>query len=64
MKNEEPSDELMAAGALDHAAKAFQDYISKEGLNPAYFDIRFTAWVVDSGFEKRLARIEIERELK
>ena len=50
--------------ALFHARKAFRDYVEAEGFDPAYYDILFTAYVVDSNFEKRLARIEIEDELK
>ena len=65
MSEKEKEMEIIAAEALDHARKAFQDYISDTyNIDPAYFDYRFTAWVVDVNLEKRLARIEIERELK
>lgn len=65
VQDEEKSMELIGAEALDHARKAFEDYINEEHcIDPAYFDIRFTAWVKDCDFRERLARIEIEREVK
>ena len=57
--------EMIGFEALDHAREEFQKFLIKEyNIDPANFDIRFTAWVVDANFEKRLSRIEIERELK
>ena len=57
--------EMIGAEALDHARKEFQRFLTEEyNIDPANYDIRFTAWVVDASFEHRLARIEIERELK
>ena len=65
MSEEDKSMELIGSEALEHARNAFQGYISDTyNVDPAYFDIRFTAWVKDCNFETRLARIEIERELK
>ena len=56
--------EYIGMQALLHARKAFHDYVSAEGFDPAYYDIRFIVWIVDINFEKRLARMEIEGELK
>lgn len=64
MDEEEKSIELLVSEALDAARKAFQDYFEKRGMEPARFDYRFTAWLVDENFVHRLARIEIEREVK
>lgn len=64
-EDKEESMELIACEALECARNAFQRYVSKvHNIDPAYFDYRFTAWVVDDNLEHRLARIEIERELK
>ena len=49
--------------ALEAAVDAFQDHISRELCDPAYCDYRFTAWVKDANFEKRLKKIEIEAEV-
>ena len=65
MKEEtEPSEEEITALALLHAKEAFQKYLEDEGYDAAYWDIRFTAWRVDAGFENRLSRFEIESEIK
>ena len=57
--------EMIGFEALDHAREEFQRFLTEEyNIDPANYDIRFTAWVKDCNFEKRLARIEIERELK
>ncbi len=53
-----------AAKALVKAREAFTKYLEDLGNDPAYFDIRFTAWLLDSNFEKRLEKIEIEQEIK
>ena len=50
--------------ALKNARKVFNDTLSKYGFDSACCDIRFTAFVKDSSFERRLRRIEIEDELK
>jgi hypothetical protein len=50
--------------ALTAARNAFEEYLEKDGNEPAYWDIRFTAWTVDEGFSHRIERIEIEREVK
>lgn len=60
----EKSDELLMAEALDKARKAFQEYFSKQGLDPAYFDYRFTAWILDLNFKQRLRKVELEGECK
>jgi len=61
---EENDDLTLAFKALRAAEKAFVDYIGKDGSNAAYFDYRFTAWLLDVNCEARLERVEIEREVK
>lgn len=56
--------EEMAMAALIKARDAFLQYFEDEGCDAAYWDYRFTAWVVDSSFEHRLTRVEIEHEVK
>jgi hypothetical protein len=64
----EPEDDEDVMGlayrALRAAEKAFLKVFEDDGTDAAYFDFRFTAWLVDCNFEKRLERIEIEREVK
>lgn len=50
--------------ALNKARGAFNDYLEKDGFEPALWDIRFTAWEVDYNFTTRLRRYEIEDEVK
>lgn len=50
--------------ALNNAKEAFNKTIGDEGYDSAYWDIRFTAWEVDSNFTTRLRRYEIEDEVK
>lgn len=60
----EKSDELLMAEALDVARKAFQGHLEAQGYDPAYFDYKFTAWILDHSFEQRLRRVELEGECK
>ncbi len=56
--------EEMAMEALISARDAFLKYFEDEGCDAAYWDYRFTAWVVDADFTTRLTRVEIEHEVK
>ena len=50
--------------ALYEARKRFNEVLfDKHGYDPAYCSIRFTAWLMDSNYEQRLARFEIEEEV-
>ncbi len=62
--NDEFFDDELTMKALCAAKKAFFKTISDEGYDSAFWDIRFTAWMVDSEFTTRLKRIEIEEEVK
>jgi len=55
---------VLTSHALVAARKAFEAYLEKDGNDPAFWDIRFTAWLLDEGFEHRMERVEIEREVK
>ena len=50
--------------ALRQAKQAFQKFLSANCYDPAYWDLRFTAWEVSSDFTTRLRRYEIEDEVK
>lgn len=63
MNDEISLDEAIQEGLLA-ARKAFEDTISKYCYDPAYTDIKFTAWAVDSSLTIRLRRFEIEGEVK
>lgn len=63
-KEEEESLEMDTMQALLKAKEAFNQHLEDLGYDPAYWDIRFTAWEVDSNFEHRLTKIEIEGEVK
>jgi len=63
-QNLEDSIEKDTWDALESAFKAFEKHLSDCGYDPAYWDIKFTAYIKDSNLEKRLARIEYETELK
>ena len=49
-------------GALYEARQRFNVYLESLGFDPAWCNIRFTAWLMDSSFTQRLARFEIEEE--
>lgn len=51
------------AEALEEAQEAFQKCLSKLGYDPAYWHIRFTAWLLTSGDFKRYKKVEIEDEI-
>jgi hypothetical protein len=55
---------VLTSHALVAARNAFHEYLEKDGNDPSFWDIRFTAWLVDADFTHRLERVEIERELK
>lgn len=50
--------------ALRDAKKKFQEVLESHNYDPAYCDIKFVAWVVDTSFTARLRKIEIEDEVK
>ncbi len=50
--------------ALNKARGAFYDYLEKDGFDPGYWDIRFTAWLCNADSGERLTRFEIEHEVK
>ena len=62
--DEEKDLDTVVHEALEVAREAFQKHISDYCYDPAYTDIRFTAWIKDVSFENRLKRIEIEEEVK
>lgn len=49
--------------ALCQAQKSFDRYLEDLGNDPAYWDIRFTAWMRDSATLERYKRVEIESEV-
>ena len=61
---EEPTLEELTFKALLAAKKAFEEYISKYGDDPGYWDLRVTAWIKNAESYARMQRIEIEDELK
>ena len=56
--------EVVVMEGLCKARKALEDCLSEYGLDSAYVDTRFTAWIVDASFTTRLRRIEYETEVK
>jgi hypothetical protein len=66
IKKEETEEDLTLTTmrALVAAREAFNAYLGEDGNDPAYWDIRFTAWLVSSDFTTRLERVEIEQEVK
>ena len=62
--DDDESLDVLTMRALVAARDAFWKVLEADGCDPAYWDIRFTAWQVDSSFTHRLARVEIEREVK
>ena len=62
MSDEEFEEAVFAA--LNNAKRSFHSTLSDRQFDPAYCDIRFTAWVKDVNFEHRLQRFEIEDECK
>jgi len=50
--------------ALVSAKKAFNTTIEDYNHDPAFTDIKFTAFILDSTLTTRLRKIEIEGELK
>ena len=61
---DEPSFDEIVGKALQVAKDAFRKQIEDYYYDSSRCDIRFTAWVVDSNYEKRLRRFEIEEECK
>ena len=55
---------VLTMEALAAAQAAFESVLSADGNDPAYWDIRFTAWLKDSTLSMRLSRYEIEEEVK
>jgi hypothetical protein len=66
MRNLQTDEDLtiLTTRALVAAREAFYDYLGKDGTEPGYWDIRFTAWLLDGDFCQRLERVEIEQEVK
>lgn len=56
--------EVVTYEALEVARKTFEEYLESYGFDPAYWDIKFTAWLVSQDLKERLTRIEIEHEVK
>lgn len=56
--------EVITYEALEVARKSFEDYLESFSFDPAYWDYRFTAWLVSHDLKERLTRIEIEHEVK
>lgn len=56
--------EVVTYEALEVARKTFDEYVESYGFDPAYWDIKFTAWLVSQDLKERLTRIEIEHEVK
>ena len=54
----------VTASALMAAKRAFEAYLDSLNLDAAYWDTRFTAWLLDCNFERRLEKVEIEGEVK
>ena len=61
---DELTDEEVCQQALSKACNAFKKHLEDHMLDPAFFDIRFIAWMKDCNFEARLKRFEIEEECK
>jgi len=64
MNGEDKDFEVVVGEALLMAQKAFQKHLEDYYFDPAYCDIRFTAWVKSDDFAERLKRFEIEDEVK
>jgi len=51
--------------ALNKARERFNAVLFDEyGIDPANCNIKFTAWLMDNTFTTRLAKFEIEEEVK
>lgn len=50
--------------ALRNAQKRFCEVIESYNYEPAYCDIKFIAWIVDTSSYIRLRKTEIEAEVK
>jgi len=59
----EISIEELTMQALIQARGAFEDCISNEGYDSAYWDLKLTSWLLGTNFE-RLQKIELEGEIK
>lgn len=64
MADTELTEHELTMAALEAARRAFIARIEAEGSEPAYWDIRFTAWMLSSEDFCRLRRFEIEDECK
>lgn len=64
MSEKEMTNEELTAKALCHALKAFEDYLVDNYYDPAFWDIRLTAWLKDSANLKRYKKFEIESEIE
>ena len=62
--NMEKSDDEVAYEALLEARERFKEVLTGYNIDAAYFDTRFTTWVIDDSLTTRLRRIEIEEEVK
>ena len=50
--------------ALRDAKERFCEVIESYNYEPAFCDIKFIAWIVDTSLTTRLRKIEIEAEVK
>ena len=57
---EEETDRELMGKALFRAEETFKKYLSDQGVDSAYFTIRFTAWALSVGGFKPLFKIEID----
>lgn len=63
-KEEGPNLLEITMSALIAAKKAFEAYLEDLGHDPAYWDIKWTVWLLDASLTNRLTKIEIEHEIK
>lgn len=61
---QENSTEKDTWDALEAAYRAFEKHLCDCGYDPAYWDIKLTAYIKDASLKHRMARIEYEHEIK
>ena len=64
MSDDEAEFDDVVYEALSMAMREFQRVVSNYLYDPAYCDLRFTAYIKDCTLTERLKRIEIEDECK
>jgi len=58
------TNEQLTLEALVEAKAIFEMFLEGRGKDSAYWDMKFTAWQLDSDGIKRIQRFEIENEAK